>query len=87
MRFNAFWAILVCFSLGIFFHHCTGDTQPVSANTASATYSIPDTTTIANDKFGESVKYGMRLMYNTAYYIGPNGINGKFLGNKMNCTQ
>lgn len=45
-----------------------------------------DSTAIPNDKFGEEVKYGQQLMYNTAYYIGPEGINGKYLGNKMNCT-
>lgn len=45
-----------------------------------------DTSKISNDKFGEAVRYGRNLMLNTAYYIGPNGINGKYLGNKMNCT-
>ena len=25
-------------------------------------------------------------MLNTAYYIGPDGVKGKYLGNKMNCT-
>lgn len=47
---------------------------------------IPDTTQIPHDEFGKMVKYGRELMLNTAYYIGPNGINGKYLGNKMNCT-
>jgi thiosulfate dehydrogenase len=41
---------------------------------------------IPNDKFGEAVRYGRELMLNTAYYIGPDGVNGKYLGNKMNCT-
>jgi thiosulfate dehydrogenase len=45
-----------------------------------------DTTAMPDGKFGEAVKYGRELMLNTAYYIGPNGVNGKFLGNKMNCT-
>ncbi|PSL44786.1 thiosulfate dehydrogenase [Chitinophaga niastensis] len=45
-----------------------------------------DTAAIPNDKFGEAVRYGMELMYNTAYYIGPAGVNGKYLGNKMNCN-
>ncbi|MFT3932879.1 MAG: c-type cytochrome [Chitinophagaceae bacterium] len=45
-----------------------------------------DTTLIPNDKFGEAVRYGRALMLNTAYYIGPEGKNGKYLGNKMNCT-
>lgn len=45
-----------------------------------------DTSKIPKDKFGEAVRYGRELMLNTSYYIGPNGINGKYLGNKMNCT-
>lgn len=47
---------------------------------------IPDTTLIPNNPYGEMVKYGRALMLNTAYYIGPDGINGHYLGNKMNCT-
>jgi thiosulfate dehydrogenase len=49
-------------------------------------YITIDTSKIPKDKFGESVRYGRELMLRTAYYIGPNGINGKYLGNKMNCT-
>lgn len=47
---------------------------------------VIDTNKIPNDKFGEMVRYGRSLMLNTAYYIGPEGINGQYLGNKMNCT-
>jgi thiosulfate dehydrogenase len=47
---------------------------------------VPDTTKIPDNKFGEMVKYGRELMLNTAILIGPNGKNGKYLGNKMNCT-
>ncbi len=46
----------------------------------------PDTSTIPHDEFGEMVRYGRDLIVNTAYYIGPEGKVGKFLGNKMNCT-
>ena len=45
-----------------------------------------DTTKIPGNKYGEAIKYGRELMLRTAYYIGPDGINGKYLGNKMNCT-
>lgn len=45
-----------------------------------------DTTAIPDDQYGELVRYGRALMLNTAYYIGPDGINGRYLGNKMNCT-
>ena len=45
-----------------------------------------DTLKIPNDKLGDAVRYGRQLMLYTAYYIGPNGINGHYTGNKMNCT-
>lgn len=45
-----------------------------------------DTAMIPESKFGEAVKYGRQLMLNTAYYIGPEGIKGKYLGNKISCT-
>lgn len=48
-------------------------------------YTPPDTNNIPDDEFGEMVRYGKELINNTAYYIGPNGIKGKYLGNKMNC--
>jgi thiosulfate dehydrogenase len=47
---------------------------------------IPDTSRIPNDMFGQEVRYGRQLLLNTAYYIGPDGINGHYLGNRMNCT-
>ena len=45
-----------------------------------------DPAQIPSGKFGEAVRYGQELMYNTAYYIGPEGVNGKYTRNKMNCT-
>ena len=47
---------------------------------------IPDTALIPRDKFGDEVRYGRQLLLNTAYYIGPEGVAGHYLGNKMNCT-
>jgi thiosulfate dehydrogenase len=49
-------------------------------------YNQPDTGRMPRDKYGELVRYGRQLMEHTAYYIGPEGINGHYLGNKMNCT-
>lgn len=46
----------------------------------------PDTNEIPTNEFGDLVRYGKDLVYNTAYYIGPEGKAGKYLGNKMNCT-
>jgi thiosulfate dehydrogenase len=45
-----------------------------------------DTAKIPDGKFGDAIRYGRQLMLHTAYYIGPDGVNGKYLGNKMNCT-
>lgn len=49
-------------------------------------WQVPDTSTIPQDEFGDMVRYGRDLIVNTAYYIGPEGKVGKYLGNKMNCT-
>ena len=62
-----------------------GDTQANETKADSAIVSV-DTTKIPHDKFGDAIKYGRQLMLHTAYYIGPDGVNGKYLGNKMNCT-
>lgn len=61
----------------------TGDKDD---NEVDTLFAGPDTSKIPNDKFGAQVRYGRDLMLNTAYYIGPNGVNGQYLGNKMNCT-
>lgn len=72
----------------VVFNSCnTSNSQTLAKENADdESYIIIDTTEIPHDKFGESVRYGRELMLKTAYYIGPNGINGKYLGNKMNCT-
>lgn len=46
----------------------------------------PDINILPDGEYKEMVRYGYELMVNTAYYIGLDGINGKHLGNKMNCT-
>lgn len=47
---------------------------------------VVDTNTIPAGPFGQAVKYGRQLVINTAYYIGPDGIAGKYLGNKITCN-
>jgi thiosulfate dehydrogenase len=65
---------------------CNESTNTSQGNSnPSAGFSI-DTSKIPHDKFGEAVKYGRKLMLHTSYYIGPDGINGHFARNKMNCT-
>ncbi|MBD3638460.1 MAG: c-type cytochrome [Crocinitomicaceae bacterium] len=49
-------------------------------------YLGPDTSKIPEGPEGEMIRYGKDLIVNTAYYIGPDGVNGQYLGNKMNCT-
>jgi thiosulfate dehydrogenase len=55
-------------------------------DTPQLEWTAPDTLTIPDDEFGAAVIYGRKLILNTAYYIGPEGIVSKNLGNKMNCT-
>jgi thiosulfate dehydrogenase len=62
----------------------TSSTEAPKSDTA--VFIVPDTSKIPHDKFGDLVRYGRQLMVQTAYYIGPNGIAGKYLGNKMNCS-
>jgi thiosulfate dehydrogenase len=49
-------------------------------------FKAPDTTELKDDEWGRMVKYGLHLVKNTAYYIGPEGKVSKNLRNKMNCT-
>ncbi len=65
---------------------CNNEGKSPFSNNDSAGIILPDTTQIPDDEFGLLVKYGRKLMLNTAVYIGPQGTNGKFLGNKMNCS-
>ena len=62
-----------------------GATKPADGASKPA-MTIPDTLLIPKDKFGEEVRYGRQLLVNTAYYIGPDGVAGHYLRNKMNCT-
>lgn len=64
-------------------HHAVKDT--VSKKELEV-YKAPDTVSLKNDDWGKTVKYGLELVKNTAYYIGPDGIVSKNLNNKMNCT-
>lgn len=71
---------------------CNGKSQQISSlqddeetDSMEVTYAR-DTSEIPNDEFGEQVRYGRKLILETAYYLGPEGKSGKYLGNKMNCT-
>lgn len=45
-----------------------------------------DTTKISKSKYDDAVSNGRELMLHTAVFIGFNGLNGKYFGNKMNCS-
>jgi thiosulfate dehydrogenase len=60
--------------------------QQAQSSADSVKFITPDTANIPHDQFGEMVRYGRELMVKTAYYIGPEGVSGKYTGNKMNCT-
>jgi len=86
MKNNVVIGILFALPI-LFFTSCNSSTaNTVGKETAEDSYITIDTSKIPNDKFGKSVRYGRELMLRTAYYIGPDGIKGKYLGNKMNCT-
>lgn len=59
--------------------------QEKVATLKDSIYTPPDTAMLANDEYGEMVRYGRQLIVNTAYYIGPKGKAGQYLGNNMNC--
>ena len=54
--------------------------KPKSSVTNNDSFVSIDTSKIPAGKYGEAIRYGRELMLHTAYYIGPNGVNGKYLG-------
>ena len=88
-RMYAVLSIVFLLLISLRFISCSGIDKS-KYQQAEATHSYEnfnlDTSKIPDDKFGDAVRYGRELMLRTAYWIGPDGVNGKFLGNKMNCT-
>ncbi len=79
--------IVVLISFTFLSVYCTQKSKKEAQLTATNTNFItPDTTKIPKDAFGEMVRYGRQLFLETAYYIGPNGKNGRYTKNAMNCT-
>jgi thiosulfate dehydrogenase len=64
----------------------SNDKKTDAAESKNNNFIAPDTTKIPKDAYGEMVNYGRQLLLNTAYYIGPKGINGNYTKNVMNCT-
>jgi thiosulfate dehydrogenase len=86
MRIVTMMVALLLLTVAFSSVNCGSDTSAPLMVVSDSVYDQPDTTKIPNDKFGDMVRYGRELMVNTAYYIGPEGINGHYTGNKMNCT-
>jgi thiosulfate dehydrogenase len=82
------FAIVILFSpFVIYLASCNSQDQQTKVSTDNVeTIPYVDTLAIPKDSLGNMIRYGRDLMLHTAYYIGPDGINGKYLGNKMNCT-
>jgi len=75
------------FFIAFIFSACTDiDPKKTVAEENNLLITIPDTSKIPNDEFGKMVGYGRSLLVNTAYLIGPEGINGRYTLNKMNCS-
>ena len=80
-------SIVLCSVIAFFSCRLLGQKRAIQQKPSTEEEFITiDTTKIRHDRFGEAVRYGRNLFFNTAYYIGPDGIKGKYLGNKMNCT-
>jgi thiosulfate dehydrogenase len=48
-------------------------------------FRAPDPDAIPNDFTGREIRYGRELIQRTAYYLGPQGTVGHYLGNHMSC--
>ncbi len=97
MILNLIHKFFICFSCILIFGSCTDNKtkqKDIGVQTPKSdsliidepVWVVPDTSEIPKDEFGMEVRYGRDLILNTAYYLGPEGKIGKYLGNKMNCT-
>lgn len=65
----------------------SGNQQPAQKvlTLKDSIYTPPDTGSLPHDENGELIRYGRQLIANTAFYLGPKGSAGHYLGNNMNC--
>ncbi len=82
--FFASWSLLILFL------SCETDKKGTISSILVAKegsmYLGPDTSTIPHNEEGDLIRYGRELVVGTAKFIGPEGMNGHFTGNKMACT-
>lgn len=89
MKLRFVYTLTAAFAFLLFWSACQSPAPTPTAPSVKeeeALFQPPDTSTIPHDAFGDQVRYGRELVLHTAKYIGPNGTVGKYLGNKMNCT-
>ncbi|HQQ93007.1 MAG TPA: c-type cytochrome [Bacteroidia bacterium] len=70
---------------------CSREKAPETAQNEQKKKSLkaftpPDTSTLAPGLWGDMVKYGKRLMRNTSYYIGPEGVVSHNVITHMSCN-
>jgi thiosulfate dehydrogenase len=84
---SIFVAVILCMAAAM---SCNNNISALKSGSLEAAdtsiFTAPDTSTIPHDQFGDMVRYGRELVVNTAVYLGPDGKVGKYLGNKMNCS-
>lgn len=79
--------IIYCFYILIFLNSCRSE----NGSSFEVIEEIdlhwgPDSSAIPKGPEGDMIRYGKELIFNTAKYIGPEGSEGQYTGNKMNCT-
>lgn len=88
------WILWIGLLLALVFtavYSCKPRPSVAAVNTAVVSKSgdsliMVDTAAIPHDTFGDQVRYGRALLLNTAYYIGPKGINGHYTRNNLSCN-
>jgi thiosulfate dehydrogenase len=89
-KYNLKFLVVLALSAIVCIASCTNSAEQASKESIppkdTTVFTPPDTSTIPNDQYGAMVRYGRELILHTAHYIGPDGTVGKYLGNKMNCT-
>ncbi len=83
---SKYFRLLTLALAGIAIYSCNDKQNAETVQVTDSLFTPPDTATIPHDEFGDMVRYGRELLLNTAYYVGPNGTKGRYLGNKMNCS-
>lgn len=75
--------ILVAYIV-IYLTRATGIPGESNVQEKSGVWMAPDTSTIANEANKDAIRYGQKLISNTAYYLGPKGTVDS-ISNGMNC--